>query len=250
MKVERDYTAPVASAEALQRARRQLVQQGFRSVLGEEHTLTRGSLLGSVLSSNPAHLATTVQINADSLGQGSTVHLAMEVHAHGQILTTADMLFWKSELEVFDTALQRGVPVPADLRHARSATIAGIAVPMLSTLVPLAPAFLLAALLGSFVVGLGLYTVLTLVCFVLGIAWLRRNMPSAEMLAQPTQSAVLGEMGQIVERLDDLERLELEDFDKRLFGDENNAQQHTQHQPVDERALEELLFQVSETQRK
>lgn len=195
---------------------------------------------------------------------GARVHVTMEAHLAGQLATTSDMVFWRHELDSLSHELRTGEATRYEVGLARRAARLGILVPSIAVLAPLMPFALMALWFGLSGALVLLYMSLVVVLMAVSVGWLRKGMPSAASLsveappgeagvalshaagdvhgaggAKPASAPEAWVAPELAGDAETRARLELEDFDRRLFGDNERAR---------EQAAEEAEVEVVATQ--
>lgn len=218
--------------------------------------------MGSLFSSDPSRIMTRVSVmSARRAEGGARVHVIMEAHLVGQLATTSDMVFWRHELDSLSHELRTGEATRYEVGLARRAARLGILVPSLVVLAPLMPFALMALWFGLSGALVLLYMSTVVGLMALSVGWLRKGMPSVSSLsveaplskagvaldhsaggvpgvggAEPASAPEVWAAPELAGDAETRARLELEDFDKRLFGDDERASE-----PVAEEAEVEAV---------
>jgi hypothetical protein len=109
MKIEHNFTVPVAERIVKQRASAYLLNSGYRSEkLNENLTYKRGSIFGSLFSYSPLGWKTWVRVSTENGDVGTKVSLTFDIATTGQMVTENERLFLNNEIEGLILAIKSG----------------------------------------------------------------------------------------------------------------------------------------------
>lgn len=115
MHIERHLTLPeVSPREAVARATGRLTRIGYSTSPQPGHVFRRGSRIGSMTSANPQKLGASVTLQAQPAARGTLMTLTWEIDLTGQVLTTPEMHYWRSEVDGVCDEVRAGGASPVD----------------------------------------------------------------------------------------------------------------------------------------
>lgn len=243
MRVERELLVEVNEGVAMARAEARLRRAGYHPDPCEPGVFRRGTTWGSLFSSNPASIQTTITVLTMPVEGGSRVRTIQSTELLGQILTRDDMLFWRGELDALSDEIRTGEPASVDMSLARRAAVAGSRLQIASVLLPAPLAFVVGVALGSPLAMVVVYASLVIFCFVVGVGLLRRGMPTPHSLGIEAQREAPESFAPPLQEADEAQ-MALDDFDRRL-------RESTSSSPAESTEAEEemkaRLAQIAET---
>lgn len=188
MHIERHLTLPeTPPGEAIALAARRLTRIGYSPSSQPEHVYRRGSRLGSMTSANPQKLDASVTLQTQPHGRGTLMTLTWDVDLTGQVLTTPELLYWRSEVDGVCDEVHAGVASPVDPEPLQRVLASGRRIVFTTWLYSVIMTLILGLLSPSILLVLLMIPIIMVAAQSLAVLRERRDLPSVASLSADTR---------------------------------------------------------------
>ncbi|NOT58920.1 MAG: hypothetical protein HOP19_01715 [Acidobacteria bacterium] len=109
MKLEQSFEVTATTHEIETRIAAFMQRNGYHPEAASKTSFTRGSWLGSLFAFSPRKWRVRARVTQQQLASNHwSLKLALDINDKGQIVTQHERLYWKTELDQFQTAVQTG----------------------------------------------------------------------------------------------------------------------------------------------
>lgn len=187
MHIERHLTLPeTPPSEAIALAARRLTRIGYAPSSQSELVYQRGSRIGSMTSANPQNLGANVTLQTQPHGRGTLMTLTWDVDLTGQVLTTPEMHYWRSEVDGVCDEVRAGVASPVNPEPLRRVLASGRRIVFTTWLYSVIMTLILGLLSPSILLVLLMIPIIMVAAQSIAVLRERRDLPSIASLSADT----------------------------------------------------------------